>query len=122
MTTIVDPSGTPSVVYNKSGTTVVAVTAHGTDQTGAASIPRLSGVTVAVLSIPDDSNYAVKLPGDAEIGDVVEVYASSNFNVFADVGSTILGISSTAEVGPETAGMGFRFRKVGSSSWGAVGS
>ena len=125
MTTIVNPAGSPTIIYNLSGITVVSVTASGTSQATAAIIPNASGHTIANVTIPDSSNFCVILPSGSEIGDVVEVYAPTDtheINVFPDSGSTILGLAMNAGVNPATAGMGFIFRKIGASSWGAVGS
>lgn len=117
MTTIINPAGSPTIVYNKSGTTIVSVTANGETQADATSIPRLSGVTVANVTLPDSSNLSVKLPSDAEIGDVVEVYGPG-FNVFPESGSTIVGGFVNDKIVPLQNGL--IFRKLGPTLWGAA--
>ena len=75
MATILDPGGTVTVVYNKSGTVIVDLAAAGTDQSTAASIPYYAGHTVAVVT-PQENEFSVLLPAGADVGDVVEIYST----------------------------------------------
>jgi hypothetical protein len=124
MTTVVDPSGTPVPVYNRSGVTIVAITANNAgdpSQDNATAIPRHSGLTVALVTCPDNNNRAVKLPSDAEIGDVVEVYqmSSSYPAVYAESGGATIGILNATDFINVSGGI---FRKVASGRWQAVWS
>lgn len=115
MTTIVDPSGSPSVVYNRSGTTIIPVTASGTTQGAATEIPNISGEQVIMVTVSSGSHYAVKLNASADIGTVVEVYQASGpvaFHVFAPTSQSING-----DTGADITGIGVRFRKVASTDW-----
>ena len=129
MTTVVDPSGTPSPVYNKSGTTVIEMAATGLNQAGAAPIVALSGHTV-VLATPsadengDHTGDGVALPSAAVIGDVVEVYIGT-VNLFVKVyppsGNNLnLASNGVVKVDRGTA-PGAIFRKVTSNGWWSVG-
>lgn len=114
MTTIIDPSGSPSPVYNRSGTTVMTVVANGTTLGSATPIPYYSGETIVRIEASDDPRHtAVVLPDDAEIGDTVEAYATGYpAAVFAPTGTTI--ITSTQK---QVTDDGARFRKVSATRW-----
>lgn len=120
MTTIVDPSGTPSVIYNRSGTTVVDLVGNGSTQGGATSIPRSSGVTIALVDATA-GNTSVVLPDDAQIGDVVEVYSLNDFNssaadVFPPSGERINQLAQDLSIGV----YGAIFRKLTATRWGVT--
>ena len=117
MTTVVDPAGTPQPVYNRSGTTVVPITANGTNQVAGTRIVAVSQFTVAVVTCPDVSNSAVVLPSGAEIGSVVEIYSDhtgpSTVNCFAETGDTIIGNRSQD-------GFALYYRKISATQWGQL--
>jgi hypothetical protein len=138
MTTVVSPSSSPTPVYNRSGVTVVSVTAGaqsgeqpvGNDGT---PIPQYSGVTVALVTTANtapNGSSVVLLPSGAEIGDVVEVYLFSTtdpnqpvqINLFPPVGESVgilptsTGTNSSSNA-PVQAGQGRIYRKVSSSNW-----
>lgn len=121
MMTVLNPAGTPTIVYNRDGTTIESVTAAGTDQGSAASIPRSSGWTVVMVSIPDSSDQCVVLPSTAEIGDVFEIYRISGggteLSVFPPSGGKISALSTDTAV---TVVLGGIFRFVGSCQWGGM--
>lgn len=91
MTTIVDPSGTPAPVYNKSGLTIGTITPTGVSQGAAAPITAYASHTVLVAYNAMGGGYAVLLPSTAEIGDVVEIHGQGNqtFDVYPESGSSI---------------------------------
>lgn len=122
MMTVQNPSGSPTIVYNRDGTTIESVTAAGTTQGGAAAIPRASGCTVA-LCTPSVGNDSVIMPSGAEIGDVVEVYTTSNatnLNIWPQSGGS-LGIAATNAALQIQEG-GRMFRYIGSGKWTVLGS
>jgi hypothetical protein len=125
MATITDPTGTPSIVYNRSGLTIVEVDANGTTQGAGTPIPRLSAETVALVSFAFSGlHQAVVLPDDAEVGDVVEVYVSGandvNGFLFPPSGESIGLGAANAKVN-FTSARGLRFRKIKSTVWNVVG-
>jgi hypothetical protein len=81
MATIIDPLGTPSIVYNKSGTVLIAMDAAGRgiglgyEGAEAVEIPHVSGHMIVIVTFIDNDNMAVSLPPDANVGDIVEVYS-----------------------------------------------
>lgn len=92
MTTIVNPSGTPTIVYNRNGTTIATISASGTTAASATVISIFSEKTlVLVNTTPSDS--AVQLPDDAEVGDIVEVLnngaAANSVFVFPPSGQSL---------------------------------
>lgn len=119
MTTILDPGGSPSPIYNKDGTTIDAVACAGLNAAGSAAIVRYAQVTV-VVATTSVNNRGLHLPTDAEIGDVVEVYQDTQDPVavvYPVTGSLILSFGS----GGTGVGSGASFRKVTSDTWGCVG-
>lgn len=123
MATIVNPSGTPTIIYNRSGTTIVTVTPTGNNsQAGAAAIPRSSGRTVA-LCAPSAGQNSVIMPSDAEVGDIVEVYTTSNatnLNVFPQSGGSLGLAGANASIPLQDSGRFLRY--IGSSNWVVLGS
>lgn len=120
MTTIIDPAGTPTVVYNKSGKNIqfLSVSQGG----GIVDIERVSGETVCVATAtgnPSSSTDGVRLPASSDIGDVVEVYNISASSVVVPVhtplGETIAGTVFTTVGSPQTNGI--RLVKITSDSW-----
>lgn len=122
MATILDPGGTPSIVYNKSGTVVVEVTAAGAIIANAAPIPYYAGRTIALCTPLNASNYYVCLPTGAEIGDIVEVYSTvvaggQDLSVVAPSGETLDPGGPLSFHRPR----GIRCVKVSSTQWQYVG-
>lgn len=75
MTTVVDPSGTPEPIYNRSGTTISELTAGTTSPFAPAPIVRHTGTTIVlVTTVSSGDQTYVTLPDDADVGDVVEVH------------------------------------------------
>lgn len=147
MTTVVDPLGSPSVVYNRSGTAIVGLSGGATATSAAGSgigddanpIVRVSQTTAALVltSFGPTHNCLARLPDDAEIGDVVEVYqdpasSASSVQVFPNIGEAIgnnpvsTGTNHSAGVtlSPNSAGLigGICFRKVSSGLWLPIGA
>lgn len=126
MTTVIDPAGSPTIVYNRGGTTVTALNSAGTGQSTATPIVRYSGVTVAVVtSTSSPTGQGVVLPDDPEIGDVVEVYHAGHvsgsygpFHVYPPSGWSVGDQAINSPVGIDSNGA--RFRYLGSSLYGAV--
>lgn len=135
MTTVVDPSGTPAPVYNRSGTTLDDINAAGLVRTGATAIQAMSAHSVVVARTwvepggggpgIDIRHRAIVLPSGADIGDVVEVYPGTRNGfpstnqpllVFPPSGDEIneLGVNNPASVESHTV-----IRKVGAAAWRA---
>lgn len=116
MTTITDPAGSPAVVYNRSGTTIVNLTANGTSSGTATVIPAASKETVAVVTT-DSSNKAVILPPSPEIGDLVKVFGapgiSAPVSIFPPSGMSF----ASAGAGPITLLSGGNFRYLAANTW-----
>jgi hypothetical protein len=143
MTTVVDPLGTPSVTFNRSGTTIVSVaggqtagSTRGGSGDEANPIPRVCETTVVMAlgtTGPGGThNILFRLPDDAEIGDVVEVYldpASTDGSaiLFPNVGEAIgnrpVSSGSNTDTGisvPATTRS--VLRKVSASLWMPIGA
>lgn len=77
MTTIVDPSGTPVPIYNRSGATIIEITGGPLSPSfNPTPIVRHTGVTIALVAANSTGDFTnVILPDDAEIGDLVEVHS-----------------------------------------------
>jgi hypothetical protein len=75
MTTVVDPFGTPVPIYNRSGATIIELTAGTASPFDPTPIIRHTGTTIAlVTTISSGDQTYVTLPDDADIGDLVEVH------------------------------------------------
>lgn len=99
MTTIVDPLGTPSIYYNKSGRTIVRMSATGDSLATAAPIPHESGDVVVVVDYSDGSNYWLVLPTSAEPGDTFAVFGlSGGIYVALPAGETLPNSGTEAPV------------------------
>jgi hypothetical protein len=112
MVTVVDPTGTPVPVYNRSGTTIVSLTGSSGTPT---PIPHLGGTTVVLTNRGTPSGDAYELPSNAEIGDVVQIFAADNNgpDAYAASGDVILPNLGSRSM---TASGGF-FRKVSANGW-----
>ncbi len=83
MTTVTNPTGTPSVTYNRDGKTIINVTAASGGQSGAATFTTYSGWTI-VLVTASAGGLGVILPNSVGIGDVVEIHLTrSDTTVYA---------------------------------------
>jgi hypothetical protein len=89
MMTILNPSGTPTIVYNRDGMTIASITAAGSTQGTATAIVRYSGVTAVVVDYGGDNSHGVILPSSAEIGDTVMVSCPYQCRLYPDSGSSI---------------------------------
>lgn len=115
MLTVIDPDGSPSVVYNRDGTTISSYIASvSTDPP--TPIVRHSSVTVAHVTASANTDHMI-MPADAEIGDVVEIYVSSGglgaIHVQPDSGSQLNDSGTDVAINIFTA----RIRKVTSTNW-----
>jgi len=147
MTTVVDPLGTPVPIYNRSGAAIISMVGGATSGStvgsgvgdDASPIARVSQATIVlVITSVVDSHHLVlvRLPDDADIGDVAEVYKDptsgpSNPIVFPNVGEAIgtlpASTGSNSEAGiqlPSGAALvgGIFFRKVSSILWMPIGA
>jgi hypothetical protein len=123
MTTVVDPLGTPTPIFNRSGTAIVHIDGLGTSSTSGNVIPAVCGHVIALVNCTEN-NYAVRLPDDAEIGSVVEAYVdrASTFSggtVFSQAGETIGSQSAPSSLGLSQSG-GILLRKVSDTGWMAI--
>lgn len=120
MTVVVNPAGSSTVIYSRSGTAVISLTPTGSDQTGAAAISTPAGRAVLVCAYTG-SGGGVVLPSSPEIGDVVEVYP------FNDAGSEMVVYPSTGKgIGARDVNVGVPitsgglYRYVAIDRWGEV--
>ena len=148
MTTITNPGGTPTAVYNRSGLTIANMTAgqpqSGSDDTpvwtDAVAITRFSGHDIVTIGIQGNttggSNFLAKLPTSTEIGDIVEVYpkrtgiiGSPGLLLFPPIGESINGLAAATGtgstggygVGGDSSNIGVLFRKIATTAWRTVG-
>jgi hypothetical protein len=94
MMTVIDPAGTPTIVFNRDGTTIYSMSlTGGVTQATAAPIVRYSQWTVVLLApFNNTGGYAAILPSDSEIGDLIEVHTSvdvDSFQIYPEVGGQI---------------------------------
>src|SRR6185503_15626172 len=115
MTTVTDPNGNPTVVFNRGGTAIVELipAGSGNDNSDAAAIPRVCGHTIAMAAAPTAGEGLV-LPADAEVGDKVDVLGLGPevLTIWADDG-TVLNLDSLNISASRTAS----FVKVASNRW-----
>jgi hypothetical protein len=133
MTTVIDPAGTPTPVYNKSGETVVSIvggftaTQGGSNGNSGTPIPRFSQTTIAIVD-NSGSNYHIvaTLPSDADVGDVVEVYEKVStgigLQIYPPVGESIrdLPASNGTSYGSQLGAISAILRKVSADNWQAL--
>ena len=123
MTTIIDPLGTPVVIFNRGGTAIVSFTAvrQAGSPPPADPIPNVAGHIIAYIEADDNSigQPWVSLPSGSDVGDICEVYANSlgtgDLSVFAPSGETLDG-GSTVSVS-----VGGYFRKITATLWKRTG-
>lgn len=122
MTTVLDPLGTPSPSYNRSGTTIIGLVGgtHGSPT----PIPLVSGITIVIVTPDVSNNNTVELPIGADVGDVVEVYPETQgtggkgYNAVPPSGETVGGGAVTGASGI----FGVILRKVSSTDWRGITS
>ncbi len=122
MVTVSDPSGTPSPVYNRSGTTIANLTANGSTQAAATAIARVAGWTVVLATIPDINNQALKMPSDAEVGDLVELHRAAqgtSYILFPESGGKLYA-DGTANAGISGIAKNTLWRRIASGVWSEV--
>lgn len=121
MVTVVDPGGTPIPVYSPSGITIQTVSGAGTGgfnsagQSSAAQLVRYTDHSVYLVA----SGNGIRLPNDAQVGDVVEIHEWTNFAIFTVSGETISNTTVTGQTfgagdGPPPCVI---LRKVSSTNW-----
>lgn len=118
MVTVVDPTGTPTIVYTKSGSSIVELSGSGSIQSGATLIPAVTGKTV-VKALGSSGNTALILSEDFEIGDVVEVHpAESTYGVqvFPQSGGNFSSLSSNQGISMAIGGSK-TLVKISSTEW-----
>ena len=137
-TTIYNSDGTTTVVHNRSGKTIQTVTPTGSTAATAAQISHHSQHDIVFVPpqletegvgpggiVPSSINTGVMLPADAEIGDVVEVYAlptssppvTDPVTVYAQP-TTYLPSGNTLNGGSASSGVGIgKFLKVSATNW-----
>lgn len=132
MTTVIDPAGTPTPVYNKSGKVIIAMNGSGSGSTSvppvgntSAAIPHYAERTI-VVGTTNNPSYGFLLPA-ADIGDEVVVLLdpASTFGsvVFPQIGESIAGFptstgtNNAAGSGAAQPQQGATFIKVSSTSW-----
>jgi hypothetical protein len=119
MTTVIDPLGSPTPVFNRSGRAIFSFAASGDTEMGAPSIPYVSGemiVTILTTGAIPTPDRAVKLPSGVDIGDTIELYSDGAADLYPASGDSIDGVSS----GVSVAISGIKttlLRKMSSNSW-----
>jgi len=130
MITLIDSSGTPTPLYNRSGTTIVSMIAGPSDPYPATwtpvYIPCHTEMTIALVTTDVSSNQGyVILPFDAELGSMVEVHCvgaepEDGLSILYRPGNTDSG--SYLSVGPPP-NRSAVFRKTSANGgWRVVGS
>lgn len=118
MTTVIDPSGSPVAIFNKSGISIVDMPINMGPGEPLVPIPHFSGHTIVrafVTQAGSPADGGLELPTNAEIGDLVEV---DNLNImansppiYAPSGENINFVASI----PATTGA--RLRKITATDW-----
>lgn len=122
MTTVLSPSGTPTVFYNRSGMTIDSLTAAASPP----SIAHYTGHTVVLVTPDADTSHGVQLPATSavDIGDVVEVCVAAgpitgrSFQLFPASGDTI-NITGAADTAISVEIM-VVVRKTATSTWTVI--
>jgi hypothetical protein len=109
MTTVLNGS---TIIFNREGTTIESLIAQGGSVgSSTAFITRTAEITIVILAT-DETNYACVAPPGAEIGDVVEIFATGgNGWVYPPPGEWFLSGFNSAFA------PGVRLRKVSSTEW-----
>lgn len=124
MAVIHTPSGTPSVQYEDTDTTIDSIVTAGSTYADATPIVRYSKLTIVFVTstgydpITQRDSTGISLPLDSKVGDIVEVYPEPGsspqgaWTIYADTGFIQSGTRN-------------RFRKVTSginqASWVRIG-
>lgn len=120
MTTVIDPLGTPSVVYNRSGIAIVEVETPDNDPVAVPSVD-VGHLIVLVSTHPvGTSTHSIDFPANREVGDVIEVHVvegSHPVNINLPAGESE---HSSSHASPSNNG-GLIMRKVRSDLWAPVG-
>ena len=124
MTTVIDPAGTPIVVYSRSGKTIYDLEVPVVDPVVPVAIARYSETTVVIIDTEEGNpRPSVELPADAEIGDVVEIYVKDDVSntdtvtIVPPAGETFVATDITANR------LVWRiFRKLTATRWGLASS
>lgn len=124
MTTILNPSSTPSVIYCSEGRTQESISTSAANIDGV-TIPDTApsivqyAQTTAVVASSSVTAGGIVLPASAPIGSVVEAFvdysSAHGILVYPASGDTIQ--NSNAAVGQINPGDSGRFQKVGMSDW-----
>lgn len=120
MVTVVDPNGTPSPIYTRSGTTIDTVIPAGTTQGTATPIVTVCGRSIIVCPNYVAENAGVILPSSVDIGDVVEFYYEGYpVKIYPDSGSQINTHGSDVPIQPGGNG-NILIRKITSDQWRTI--
>jgi hypothetical protein len=118
MTTVVDPLGTPSVTFNKSGVSIATIETDGSSW----PLPSLPGETKVYLVSTTGSNIHPILPAGVDIGDVVEAVSldgSPGNDIGTASGESFVNIvPSDRTLAPFTSSI--TVRKVSSTGWAII--
>ncbi len=130
MITVIDSSGTPTPLYNRSGTTIISLVAGPSDPYPATwtpvYIPCHTETTIALVTTDVSNNQGyVILPFDAEFGSFLEVHCvgaeiEDVISILYRTGNTDAGGYSSVGFGPNRSAV---FRKTSANGgWRVVGS
>lgn len=94
MVTITDPTGTPTITYNKSGKVIMYLQPNdGTAFIDAIEIPHLAEDTIVIINPAlegDATSGAIKFASDFDLGDRVTVHISHATCIIYDSSGNIL--------------------------------
>jgi hypothetical protein len=94
MTTIIDPAGTPTIVFRSNDPVFYTATAAGSDETDATVLPIYSSRTVVVVT-SDSSAKGVRIDSGGVIGDTLDIIAgASDYQIYAPNGD-LMGSSNS---------------------------
>lgn len=119
MTTVVDPFGTPTAIFNRSGVTIIDFDASTSTIPQVPDVP--SGHTVLIVREPSPQTgpYSVQLPANCEIGDVIEVYRAPAEAMVIYLASGENFLFSGSSVSTLT-GQHLLLRKVSATEWARI--
>ncbi len=72
MTTIIDPAGTPEIIFRSNDPVFYTIASAGSNGSDATQIVLYSSRTL-VLVTTDDADKGVKLPADGFLGDLLDI-------------------------------------------------
>lgn len=103
-------SNIPTLSKGHDATIIVDVASAGNNQGSATEIPRSSRITVARATLVNPGE-GIRLPSNADIGDIVEIYADPAILLYPPTGETFhTGTSSFAV-------QELRARKISATIW-----